>query len=561
MSRIATVQKALEGLLTHLNTTNIDISVVFFNHTHKVITTLPIIEQGIVGNLSTEEIINHINTTPCFGSTEFSQIKTAINKIKKNCPIEKWNNTLSFITSDGQQTTIVSPDSSIEEDDLTNFFDYSVGIGNQETDFDKPFLIKISKNFVFGKSSEIINKSIYNILENIRATSKKIDELHVYIPPHIKVSSLCDKTIINVDADIMMEEMQNIVEVEPKEIVDFVWIQDENNYTFAFKVNMNEDEINKKKYVHLIFVIDISSSMDESLDLYSTYLHPIEYGESIDTIQTIELIHDFLWKRLTFRNFFNNYLYLTLISFPDYVLIEYNKKLVKVKCGNYDSDAQLKKLFSFFNKISQVLNDFNMKSSREEKVNILDTLFTYIKEDNVISGIIVDIDANYPSYSYIMKNFTKEINSLYFTFLTRKEITFFNLLHEKIDFYYDNSLVVHEDVQNKIDPHLCLICYKNSRNILLSCSHISMCQSCTTQSINYSTLSCPICRAESSFIKKINPFSENLKCISLNCNNQISILYDNCYHIYYCIDCFLNAEENICLCGNKTSGIYSVQFS
>ena len=79
--------------------------------------------------------------------------------------------------------------------------------------------------------------------------------------------------------------------------------------------------------------------------------------------------------------------------------------------------------------------------------------------------------------------------------------------------------------------------------------------------INYSTLECPICRKESLFLKKISSYSENLKCITLNCNNQISILYEGCYHIYYCIDCFLKAEENICLCGNKTCGIYSVQFS
>ena len=560
MSRIATVQKALENILAHLNEKNSDVSVVFFNHSYKVISTLPIIDESVKGSLSVKQIIEYINTIVCFGSTEFSQIKKAIGKLEKVCAKEKWENTISFIASDGHQTAITSLNT-IEED-LNNFFDYSVGIGNHETDFDKFFLEKISKNFVFGKSVESINKALYTVLESIRTTAKNIDEIHMYIPPHIKVYSLCDNDVINIDSDIISEF--NVVDNNINDIVDFIWIKENKNYVLTFKDKLNLENVDKKKYVHLILVIDISSSMEEPLDLYSSYLSPtsfIDYGDTHEVMQSMALVQDFMWKRITFKNFINIYLYCTFNPLPDYILVEYNQELYKLICTNIKSDTELVKLFSFFNKISFLLDDFSVENTREDKINILDNLFTFIKNDPDASTIIENIKINFPLYNHIIENLITHINVLYFTFLTKKEITFFNLLHEKKDLNYDNTLTVNEDITLKIDPHLCIICFKNTRNILLSCGHISMCQICTIHMINYNTLSCPICRTETEFIKKISPYNENLKCITLNCNNQISILYEPCYHIYYCVNCFLKAEENMCLCGKKTSGIYSVQFS
>ena len=86
MSRIATVQKALENILLHVNKNNIDISVVFFNHSHQVFSTIPFTsERTLTGSLSVDELIKRINEIICFGSTEFSQIKLALEKLKKKC--------------------------------------------------------------------------------------------------------------------------------------------------------------------------------------------------------------------------------------------------------------------------------------------------------------------------------------------------------------------------------------------------------------------------------------------------------------------------------------------
>lgn len=558
MSRIATVQKALENILLHVNKNNIDISVVFFNHSHQVISTIPFVsERTLTGSLSIDELIKRINEIICFGSTEFSQIKLALEKLKKKCSKHQWDNMLSFITSDGHQTAIV--DTNTIEEDMSAFFDYSVGIGNQETDFDKPFLLKISKNFVFGKSAEIINKAIHSILDNVRECNKRVDDLILYIPPNIKASSLCENEIVNVDESCNI----NLCSDKIEEILDSLWTNDNNDYTYGFKLNIGEDEILQMKYIHLIFVIDISSSMDENLDLYSPFSSSIiDYGETKHDENAITSVHDFMWKKMTFKTSLDKFMYCTFTPFPEYILVKYNTKTYKVKCQDYKQENDdLKNLFIFFNKISSIMEQFYLKPSREDKINILDTLIASISNDDAIENKIQYISLHFPMYSHIMKNFTNKINLFFFGFLTKNELTFFNLLHEIKDLSYDNSMIIQENVSGKVDPHLCIICYKNSRNILLSCGHISMCQSCTIHMINYTSLSCPICRANVTFLKKISTYSENLKCITLDCNNQISVLYDGCYHIYYCIDCFVKAQENMCLCGNKPNGIYSVQFS
>lgn len=557
MSRIATVQKSLESVCQHLNDLNTDVSVVFFNHEYKIFTTLKATDDTVLsGNLSIKDIISKINNINCFGSTEFTQIKTAIQKIKKLSKPEEWENTVSFITSDGQQTAL----STMEvEDDLSNFFDYSVGIGNHETDFDKEFLERISKNFVFGKNPELINKTIHNVLNNIREPLNKEHEIHMYVQPNIKFSTLCEHVLINIDTDIMDDSIHDAKD-NIEDIIDFRLVKDNDSTIFTFKDNFNLNK--KEEYAHLIFVIDISSSMDEPFNLYNEFNSNEEiYIDYDDSQIEIKNTTNFMWKRITFKNFINNYLYCSLEPKPEYIFIEYNLVLYKVKLDNYIIDTKLEKVFNFFNKISMVLDTFSNEVSRNKKITILDNLFTNIKNDTCVLDMIDNIDRNYPLYNHVIESITKQINILYFTFLTTKESTFFNLLHEKNDHNYDNSIVITDTVINKKDQHYCIICYKNVRNILLSCGHVVTCQSCTIYMINYNTLNCPICRKETSFIKKLSPYTETLKCLSKNCNNQISILYEPCYHIYYCNNCFYKAEENYCICGVKTNGIYSIQFS
>jgi hypothetical protein len=147
---------------------------------------------------------------------------------------------------------------------------------------------------------------------------------------------------------VNVDESCNINQVSEKieDILDSLWINVNNDYTYGFKLNIGEDEMLHMKYIHLIFVIDISSSMDENLDLYSPFFSSIiDYGESKNDENAINTVHSFMWKKVTLKTSLDKFMYCTFSPFPEYILVEYNTKTYKVKCQNHQQgNEDLKQL-------------------------------------------------------------------------------------------------------------------------------------------------------------------------------------------------------------------------
>ena len=277
-------------------------------------------------------------------------------------------------------------------------------------------------------------------------------------------------------------------------------LEEEGNYQKTYKINSSyyDTTINKR---HFLFVIDISGSMDDTF-----------HSRIMET-------------------FYND------------VNIRYNHS------GNS------KKMIEFY--------DINSKIMIEKK----QIKTEYLSENDQILDIcknIYEIEKNndikweklYELYNRDIGNqiLKKFIRKKYNSLLTNDEKKLIVLLHNDIKM---NKIM--NDSTNLYDS-ICILCYENQRNILLSCFHVSSCLDCTLKIMNsLQTINpqCPVCRKIIEWARFIK--IENKKCTK--CSKNIACIYQEpCGHILYCNNCYPKETQICALCNEKIKNFTSIHF-
>lgn len=297
-------------------------------------------------------------------------------------------------------------------------------------------------------------------------------------------------------------------EFKIKDLKDNNFIQEnissieEGNYQNTYEINSSYyDTILKKK--HFLFVIDISGSMDDT------------------------------FHSRIMENFYNE------------VNIFYNHT------GNS------KKIIEFYDLNSKIIIEKKEIEFKEE----------YLTENDQIIDICKDIykiELNpekkwkklYELYNKDIKNqiLKKFIRKKYNLLLTNEEKKMIVLLH--------NDITINKNINDNTNynDNICSICYINSREILLSCFHISSCLDCSLKIINsMNTISpqCPVCRKTIEWIRFIK--LKQSQCICCQ-KNTACIFQEPCSHILFCKDCFSKNTNNCIECKDIIKKFTSVHF-
>lgn len=239
LSKIELLQKAFHNIKNLLKKNSV--SCFFFNNSLQLYTTC---SQDLFShnssfpmkfNMSHTDLYNEIDNVKCRNITDFSMISCGIKTFEENMNLTE---TVKIIISDGFHTEYSKP---IEEirDFLVKKFDYAIGLGNHDTDFDKIFLESIAENFNFHCVTQPFN------FEFLRDASPE----YIHLPPNSKILT---------SEEIYMEALQE----KPKELESYS-IENKGIYYENRKYQVEETNVPLKK--HFLFFIDISGSMDNRI--------------------------------------------------------------------------------------------------------------------------------------------------------------------------------------------------------------------------------------------------------------------------------------------------------
>ena len=521
MSKISIIQESLDSILQkNYNNTSLDVSCVFFNGEFQLLSTLPIQDtESSSGSLTIQQINEAIQNVQCYGTTNFDKIQDALNILSE---FENSKRLIKLIASDGFYSSSILGHN-MNEYTLENFFDLSIGVGNTHLDYDKDFLEKIGMKFIHGTDNRLIIDNVRKILyidDEDTDDDEEENTVEILIPPNLNFISFQEFTKDTIEMSLL-ENIENA---------------DINSYTLQYGQTQTTFTLNRLEIIencenaHIIIVIDISGSMQD-------YLLPNNHDE----ISSDSLMFMLLKSDLT-----------------DYTSLKVKK------------NTDIKFMFSDYNSSQTIFiknNNIIKKIILEEIVSIdlmNDKVFDICKELKQINELIDhDLSVTWISELYynnqeIDSKLASYIKDKYSNILNAKEKHFNKLMYETSPPNI-NRLVNIEMKDDTQEIFLCLICCHNKRNIVLSCHHIVMCDSCAKQ-MTIQSFKCPICREVTNKIKKCRYVFQNLQCIGTNCNNRISILFNKCNHIYYCSRCY-DENNKSCICGLPIESYCSVIFA
>jgi hypothetical protein len=368
MSKIGVIKETLENVFSSIDSKNINITCIFFNNEYHIATTLDMDSSyRIKTRLSITDMIQSIRKIKCNGYTDFDQISTALEKI----PLTN-DKMISIIATDGYHTSYLHNTDEIGVR-FENFFDLSIGIGHTTEDFDKVLVQYISKDFIFGSCSTIVQSAIYGYIGHVENNKSKL--FHFLFPPNT------DLLLLDSFKKEYIEEPKFDNSITKNNKILYSW--SEGNTINLCQVLMKTNKLEVKEPIHLIFVIDVSGSMDDYLaegNEIVTIKTDINLEDSIHNIKTKNK-----WIKLNilkpdenlffiFNNKFKGSFY--LCSDTDYTEITTPESLEIDEIGKY-SDSLVEICYDLINykKLknrdvqSQWLN--NTYTSLSQDINIL----------------------------------------------------------------------------------------------------------------------------------------------------------------------------------------------
>jgi hypothetical protein len=525
MTKIGIVKEALKKV-RHLLKGN-DVSCILFNNTYEILTTLENKNNfHIQSSLTVDEIIEKVSSLHCSGCTDFNQIKIALQKLSE-CDSEQ-NKRLSVVLSDGYHTNFIADNENISEE-LENTFDYSVGIGNHDSDFDKELLKSVAKQFTFGSNEYIIIDLLQNILIEPTVVSQK--DVSVIIPPCISfISFLHTNAYVLTHLDDALPEETKIP------------IRHGNNYRTVILGSSEKETEKPKDKMHFIFTVDVSASMEESLNNNISGLQ-LTYGSNSSNLEPKKI-------------FFSNENIYTILNFrPDIrPLIIFTEESTEHIFTLQDDKLTL---------ITFESQEDHNKEMEDLVVSILEfeALKDYHFDDkmynNFLANMFYEASLSYNAESEYFGVWFKVLQEFVNKSLTPVERKFYKL------FYSSPTMITtvnttDEEIDN--EAHLCIVCCKNQRNTLFKCMHVTMCSMCAQTLTNNSTLKCIVCRANTTWLKQCRFIHQNLRCITSDCQKKVSVMFSPCNHVVYCQTCFQSSNIIHCVCGRFIESHFNVIF-
>lgn len=488
---------------------NHDITCVFFNASYEIISTLSGDDTANkTNNFSKNDIIERIHDVKCNGSTDFNQIIRAIEELPKSN-----KKVVSLIASDGYHTNYNSDTINVRVA-LSQYFDYAIGIGNAETDFDKTLLTQISKKFIFGHNKKVIT-NILSELINITYD----DKYSVIIPPQTKFVCLDKIEIEHFDEFVPYEDVSSIVSPS--------WICGNTQACLELdKINIHYTET---ETFHFLIVIDISASMDDFLDNTIVPYRNKDFFTFYNTKAE--------WYKLTTSDKANIIFYETV---PENVYITSGNKMQQIKFEPCNVSEQGEKYDRFLAFCSDIVLALSYVDTTIQNQFLAEIYNSFEEEDKLFLPL---------------KEYIQELHD---SRLSQGEKKYNKFIKKNRVLHPNNNSKSIETCEGLIEPHLCIICFKNKRNVALNCYHISLCYVCATTMLNNGELKCPICRKTVSWLKQCRYINNNLKC--LECNNKISVLHQKCNHVFYCSTCFDEKKPKTCECGVDIESTLNVMF-
>ena len=341
-----------------------------------------------------------------------------------------------------------------------------------------------------------------NLLENISKEfySNQTETMFYFLDKYFKKKK-DNYIIMEPDTFFLSFQEFKMKDIQTDEILyGDTTLLEEGNYQKTYKINSSyyDTTINKR---HFLFVIDISGSMDDTF-----------HSRIMETFYNDVNIH-------------------------------------------YNHSGNSKKMIEFY--------DINSKIMIEKK----QTKSEYLSKNDEILDIcknVYEIEKNndikweklYQLYNRDIENqiLKKFIRKKYNSLLTNDEKKLIVLLHNDIKI----NKIINDTVH--LNDNICILCYENQRNILLSCFHVSSCLDCTLKIMNsLQTINpqCPVCRNIIEWARFIK--IENKKCTE--CSKNIACVYQEpCGHILYCNNCYPKEAQICTLCNEKIKNFTSIHF-
>ena len=240
LSKIELLKKAFHNMKSFFS--QHDMSCFFFNHSLQIYSTCS--NDSFFPNsfpnkyrLEHIDLYKEIDNVKCQNITDFYMISNGIDILKESEGLD----CVKIIISDGFHTEHSKPIENIKHN-LYKKFDYAIGLGNHDYDFDKKFLEYIGKLYHFHCVSDNFE---FDFLDD------SSDKKHIFIPPNSDIFTTEEFNLINVnDNDLITNN------IEEYKIDSGIYY---NTFQFEYKSSKRQ---NKK---HFMFFIDISGSMDNRI--------------------------------------------------------------------------------------------------------------------------------------------------------------------------------------------------------------------------------------------------------------------------------------------------------
>lgn len=513
MSKINIIRDAFESLADFLEGN--DVTCVFFNNLFEIMTTLPIENTPqVVGNIPVHEIVDKIRKVRCCGTTDFNQVAVALEKINE---FSSEKREVSFICSDGYHTNF-SNDTNTLRQNLEGYFDYALGLGNSDTEFDKELLMRISKQFVFGRHGSAFKKILAQV-EEISTINE--ESACFYIPPGNEIIVFNSPVVDNVNF------------VEPTQCNFDIHY----NYDVGLKQSIiqlgNYTQYTSHAPKHYIFVIDISASMDEHLLSGDQVLTLPTSHSPIKRLENTEM-----WTRISCQLDKHRTLMIGgQVNGTIYINIGENFAKLVPNNINYKINSW-DKVYEYFNSLENA-NVFEDKHFQSRSIH---DDYSAFKKD----------DMSEQAKSILQSHFEMQMSQI----TNGDKRTFSNI--EKNKNHKPRSIEFEVQEVDSLEPETCLICCVNKRNIVFNCFHVAVCSACTSTMLSTLEIKCPVCRKRVSWMKTCRYI--NMKCLTLGCNNKISTYHNPCGHIYYCNTCSEVLQQSSCLCNNEIESTFQIVF-
>lgn len=244
LSKIEILQRAFHNIKNLLEEHSI--SCFFFNHSLQLFTTcdeekFSIVPYPMKCNLSPSELYSEIDNVKCNNITDFSMISKGIRGLNDD---NDETETVKIIISDGFHTEYSKPIEGVKSF-LHKKFDYAIGLGNHETDFDRVFLEFVGKQFNFHCVTEPFDFGF------LQETNDDFQQEYIYLPPKSKFFST---------KEIFTEPIEQFrIEHHENSGISL----DTGLFYETKRYEKMTPKVEKKK--HFLFFIDISGSMDNRI--------------------------------------------------------------------------------------------------------------------------------------------------------------------------------------------------------------------------------------------------------------------------------------------------------